>query len=213
MKNDTSNREDLGRVARRRIRVRAELLAAARQVFTTRGYQDATISEIITVADVAMGTFYLHFRDKEELLFALADEAIHILRGQLHAALAHSPDEPVIPLIVRTLLRAAYEQRDMLKLICTGETHYLFYARIQQTQHGLIQHFIPAFQAAQEAGMLGTYDPLLLAHLLVGMLVWAMSLWFEQDGPEPEVVAEHILFMLGQGIIPPHSTTNTKRSV
>jgi hypothetical protein len=45
------------------------------------------------------------------------------------------------------------------------------------------------------------------------MLVWAMSLWFEQDGPEPEVVAEHILFMLGQGIVPPHSTTKTERSV
>ncbi|GHO98253.1 TetR family transcriptional regulator [Reticulibacter mediterranei] len=212
MKDDTSIRENIGRVTRRRIRVRAELLAAAHQVFTSRGYQDATISEIITVADVAIGTFYLHFRDKEDLLFALADEAFHILRAQIHAALAHSPNEAVIPLIVRTLLQAAYEQRDMFKLICTGETHLLLHARMQQAQQGLIQHFIPAFQAAQEEGQLDSYDPVLLARLLVGMLVWAMGLWFEQDGPEPEVVAEHILFMLGQGIVPPHSMTNTERS-
>jgi AcrR family transcriptional regulator len=212
MKDDTSKNEEVGRVARRRIRVRAELLAAAHQVFTTRGYQDATISEIIAVADVAMGTFYLHFRNKEDLLFALADEAIHILRGQIHAALAHSPDGPVIPLIVRTLLQAAYEQRDMFKLICTGETHLLIHARVQQAQHGLSQHFIPVFQAAQEEGQLDGYDPVLLARLLVGMLIWAVGLWFEQDGPEPEVVAEHILFMLGQGIVPSRSTRKTERS-
>jgi AcrR family transcriptional regulator len=212
MKDDTSKYEDIGRVARRRIRVRAELLAAAHQVFTNRGYQDATISEIIAVADVAMGTFYLHFRDKEDLLFALADEALRILRAQIHVALAHSPDEAVIPLIVRTLLQAAHEQRDMFKLICTGETYLLLQARMQQAQHGLIQHFIPAFQAAQETGQLDTYDPVLLARLLVGMLIWAIGLWFEQDGPEPEVVAEHILFMLGQGIVPPHSTMKTERS-
>ncbi|HEX8033352.1 MAG TPA: helix-turn-helix domain-containing protein, partial [Ktedonobacterales bacterium] len=79
-----------GRVARRRARVRADLLSAARQVFTTRGYQEATISEIIQRADVAMGTFYLHFRDKEALLVALAEEGLATIREQIHAAIAQA---------------------------------------------------------------------------------------------------------------------------
>src|SRR5713226_1175453 len=59
-----ANAPEQSRVARRRARVRADLLAAARQVFARRGYQDATITEITQLADVAMGMFYLHFRDK-----------------------------------------------------------------------------------------------------------------------------------------------------
>jgi AcrR family transcriptional regulator len=188
------------RVARRRARVRADLLAAARQVFTTRGYQDATITEIVQVADVAMGTFYLHFRDKEELLVALANDALQVIREQVHAAIEQHADEPLVPLIIRTLLRTAYEQRDLFLLLSAGESHLLAHTHMLQGQEGLAEHFISALQEATETGLFASYDPVLLAHLLVGMLIRAINWWFEQDEPGPEVMADHILFVLGHGL-------------
>src|SRR6266700_3788179 len=109
MKDSMSKQTDTkhSRVARRRARVRADLLSAARQVFTTRGYQDATITEIVQVADIAMGTFYLHFRDKEELLVALAKDTLQVMREQVHAAIEQHANAPLIPLIMRALLRTA----------------------------------------------------------------------------------------------------------
>jgi AcrR family transcriptional regulator len=189
-----------GRVARRRARVRADLLAAARQVFTTRGYQEATISEIIQIADVAMGTFYLHFRDKEALLAAVAEEGLAIIREQIHSAIAQAPSEPLLPLIMRTLLRTAYQHRDLFLLIGAGESALLVRTRMHRAQESLAGHFLPLLQQAQEQGQLASYDPVLLAHLLVGLLLRSIDWWGEQDEPSPDVMADHLLFVLRQGL-------------
>lgn len=190
-----------GRVARRRARVRADLLSAARQVFTTRGYQEATISEIIQRADVAMGTFYLHFRDKEALLVALAEEGLATIREHIHATIAQAASEPLMPLIIRTLLRAAYQQRDLFLLIGASESALLVRTRTYQAQQGLAGHFIPLFEQAQEKGQLASTDPVLLAYLVVGLLLRAIDWWQHQDEPDPDVMADQILSLLEHGLL------------
>jgi AcrR family transcriptional regulator len=190
----------MGRVAQRRARVRAALLAAARQVFATRGYHDATISEIIQTADVAIGTFYLHFREKEELLDALAEEGLGTLREQIHATIDQHPDEPLLPLVIRTLLQTAYEQRDLFALIDAGESSILAQKHTHRAQAGLAEHFIPLFQAAGQTGQLGAPDPTLMAHLLVGLLMRAITWWFARDEPDPEEMAKQILSVLRHGL-------------
>ena len=189
-----------GRVARRRARVRADLLAAARQVFTTRGYQEATISEIIQIADVAMGTFYLHFRDKEALLVALAEEGLARMREQIHAAIAQAGSEPLLPLIMRTLLRTAYQQRDLFLLIGASESALLVRTRTHRAQEGLAGHFLPLLQQAREQGQLASTDPVLLSHLLVGLLLRAIDWWGEQDEPGPDEMADQMLSLLEHGL-------------
>ncbi len=191
-----------GRVARRRAQVRANLLSAARQVFTTRGYQQATISEIIQIADVAMGTFYLHFRDKEALLVALTEEGLATVREQFHAAIAQAGSEPLMPLIIRTLLRTAYQRRDLFMLIGAGESALLVRSRTHQAQQGLAGHFIPLFQQARDHGQLASYDPVLLANLLVGLLLRAIDWWHHQDEPGPDAMADQILSLLEHGLPP-----------
>jgi AcrR family transcriptional regulator len=190
---------DQGRVARRRARVRADLLAAARQVFTTRGYHDATIADVTQLADVATGTFYLHFQDKEELFVAVVEEGLHAMRDEIHAALRQQPDTPILALIIRTFLRTAYAQRDLFVLMSSGGPP-LTQPHTQQAQAGFTRHFVPALQAAQAAGQLASMDPALLAHLLVGLLLRAVSWWRDQDEPGPEVMADQILTLLAQGM-------------
>lgn len=52
---------------------RTQLLDAARSVFAKKGYEDATVSEIVSRAGVAQGTFYLYFPGKEALAGAFAE--------------------------------------------------------------------------------------------------------------------------------------------
>jgi AcrR family transcriptional regulator len=54
---------------------RQELMDAAETLFSERGIDDTTVSDIIERAGVAKGTFYWHFRSKEELLDALVERA------------------------------------------------------------------------------------------------------------------------------------------
>ncbi|MFD7295364.1 ScbR family autoregulator-binding transcription factor [Streptomyces sp. NPDC059897] len=51
----------------RAIRTRQAILSAAAVVFEERGYQAATINEILTAADVTKGALYFHFQSKEHL--------------------------------------------------------------------------------------------------------------------------------------------------
>ncbi|MDF3291396.1 ScbR family autoregulator-binding transcription factor [Streptomyces silvisoli] len=57
----------------RAIRTRKILVEAAATVFDQRGYEAATIGEIISTAGVTKGALYFHFASKEELAFAVLD--------------------------------------------------------------------------------------------------------------------------------------------
>jgi AcrR family transcriptional regulator len=54
---------------------RAEILAAARDVFTELGYDAATVRDIIRRTRLASGTFYNYFPDKESIFRELLHEA------------------------------------------------------------------------------------------------------------------------------------------
>ncbi|MCX5384338.1 ScbR family autoregulator-binding transcription factor [Streptomyces sp. NBC_00083] len=58
----------------RAIRTRRSILEAAAKVFEERGYQAATISEILNEAGVTKGALYFHFQSKEHLALGLLDE-------------------------------------------------------------------------------------------------------------------------------------------
>lgn len=51
-----------------------EILAAARNVFAEKGFDDTKVSEIAQMAGVAKGTFYIYFPSKLDLVLALVRE-------------------------------------------------------------------------------------------------------------------------------------------
>lgn len=62
---------------------RAALLAAARDIFVTRGYHDAKVDDIVAVANVAKGTFYLYFEDKRSVFAELVDQVVERLAAAI----------------------------------------------------------------------------------------------------------------------------------
>jgi AcrR family transcriptional regulator len=63
-----------GRREERKARNRAKLLDAARKVFAEKGLGEATARDIVRETDLASGTFYNYFRDKEDAFRALLEE-------------------------------------------------------------------------------------------------------------------------------------------
>jgi len=60
------------RTQRKRERTRGELVAAAEHLVAARGLDAVSIDDIVEAADVAKGTFYTHFADKNDLAAAIA---------------------------------------------------------------------------------------------------------------------------------------------
>ena len=54
-------------------RTRAALIASARHVFATRGFEGASLDEIADAAGYTRGAIYRHFANKEDLFFAVSD--------------------------------------------------------------------------------------------------------------------------------------------
>lgn len=62
------------------------MLQAAVLIFSERGYQAATIRDIVKEADVSIGTFYFYFPDKETLFVHLYEETADFLIPTLRQA-------------------------------------------------------------------------------------------------------------------------------
>jgi AcrR family transcriptional regulator len=73
-----------GRRDRKKARTRREILEAAMTLFETQGFEAVTVEQICRAADVARGTFFLHFPAKSALLL----EWNRQLAGELRARLA-----------------------------------------------------------------------------------------------------------------------------
>ena len=58
-----------------------ELLQIAYAKFVSKGYENASIDEIIEEAGIAKGTFYYHFKSKEELLEEVIDMMLDMQAG------------------------------------------------------------------------------------------------------------------------------------
>jgi AcrR family transcriptional regulator len=55
---------------------RSELIATARQLFYTKGYERTSVSDIVKEIGIAQGTFYYYFDSKQAILEAVVEELI-----------------------------------------------------------------------------------------------------------------------------------------
>lgn len=73
-------------------RTRARLMDAAVGVFARDGFEGASVNEIARAADVVNGTFYLHFKDKNDIAAAVAFGIAADVTRQLDAAMTDIDD-------------------------------------------------------------------------------------------------------------------------
>lgn len=198
MRNDSHPQENQarsshGRGSRRKERTRADMLAAARKVFAERGYHETSIAEITRTADVGVGTFYLHFRDKDEIFTTLIEEGLNEIREQVGSHMRGLPEEQRLSALIRLTFHYAYAQRDLFRIALTSERRLPGKFRAQDAlTDGLTQ----IFEEASQQGYLAEYDISLLARFVTGIVMQGIAWWFEHDEPEPEVMTEQVMLLL-----------------
>jgi AcrR family transcriptional regulator len=106
------------RVDRRRARTRAALLEAGRSLLANREVEGLSIDEIVATADVAKGSFYNHFADKE----VFAREIAAAVRRQAEIAVERANagiTEPRLRLAqaLCVFVRFATEHRDSAQVL------------------------------------------------------------------------------------------------
>jgi AcrR family transcriptional regulator len=109
------------RVARSAAR-RDAILAAALEEFSARGFEATRLDDVAKRADVAKGTIYLYFRDKEALFQELIRAMLTPVIGSIEAmGAADLPVSVLAEQIVELFVREIYETRrkDVIRLMLT----------------------------------------------------------------------------------------------
>ena len=76
----------------KRSRTRTRLIDAALRLMSERGIVATSVSEISAAADVANGTFYLHFRNKSEIVSVICQSVTLAMHTEMDSKRAHVLD-------------------------------------------------------------------------------------------------------------------------
>lgn len=70
--------EIAGKISRKdkALTTRNNLIAVAERLFTKHGYDSVSVDRIVETAGLAKGTFYVHFKSKDELLISLISDYV-----------------------------------------------------------------------------------------------------------------------------------------
>src|SRR6202790_2998481 len=91
-------------------RRRAEILDAAEALYAKKGWDALTVEQVARSARLSRALVYVYFRDKEELLFAIGERAMRLLRDRFtEAAASHSVGMDKVEAIGRAYMGYAYE--------------------------------------------------------------------------------------------------------
>jgi AcrR family transcriptional regulator len=172
--------------------VRAEIEAAAWELFGKKGYEDTTVAEIAVAAGLSRRTFFRYFASKEEVLTATTDEFAEAML----AAMAERPrDEPPLVAIERALvpvleshLALTRKSRTIIRLL--RESRSLRRAMLER--HALLEERLAVLLADRmKADPAKDSSPALLAFVARAMLDTAFNVWYDQGRKDiPGLVAE-----------------------
>jgi AcrR family transcriptional regulator len=113
--------------AKRARATRAALLAGARDVFVARGFEGATIAEIVARSGTSVGSLYNQFGGKENLFLELHRQHCDLLWDATHRAMdrarAGGTADPTAVYLVgaRTYLVTCWDVREPARLFLSGD--------------------------------------------------------------------------------------------
>lgn len=100
---------------------RTAMMQAAVRVFAEKGYHAATVRDIVAAADVAVGTFYFYFPDKETLFDHLFEETAAFMLQALDQALnSQSAFAARMDAVIRAYVNVAFYEPAVVQLLLVG---------------------------------------------------------------------------------------------
>lgn len=161
---------------------RQAIVDAAMELFTTVGYETTTISDVSKKAGVAVGTVYLYFKNKQELLYGVKDDFEITFVGYMQ-----NPELQAVPhhLRARPLMEACFalcaQQTAMAQLMALPPQ--MIGDMFQKQDIGLIHKALQAFlEEGIAAGSFRPIDTKIAAIAAYGMVHDSLHQCFGMEG-------------------------------
>ncbi len=149
-------------------RTRLRLLQAAETVFGEKGYERASIADITREAEVALGTFYVYFPDKQSLFVEVVDELGARLRRLIAEAVVGCENRIEVERAgLRTFFEFVGRHPRLYRIVRQAEfvDEACFRRYYDRFAHG----YVSGLEQAMAAGEVRRMDPEALAYCLMGL--------------------------------------------
>jgi AcrR family transcriptional regulator len=167
------------RRAREKVELRQAILRAAAELLVEVGYEGFSLRQVAERVGYSATTIYLYFEDREDLLFAVVDEAFDAFLAALRAAVDGEPDPRArLRALGRTYIRFGLEHPTQYRLMFMERTGYLLRCRPQEEtprigSFGVLRETV---QAAIDAGVLRPGDAQQYSQTLWALMHGVVSL-------------------------------------
>jgi AcrR family transcriptional regulator len=185
---DTTTRGRLPRLARR-----AQLLAAAQEVFVAQGYHAAGMDDIADRAGVSKPVLYQHFPGKLDLYLALVDQHAEVMVEAVRGALAATTDNKQrVGATIRAYFEFVEREGGAFRLIFESDltNEDAVRRRVERVTSRCAEAISEVI--AEDAG-LSPEEAMLLAVGLTGMANVAARYWLATEGSMPRDAAARLL--------------------
>jgi AcrR family transcriptional regulator len=194
---------------------RDNILAMAARLFAERGYAAGSIADLAAACGISKALLYHYYRDKEQLLFDIADRYIDSLQQIVDEVAAEglAPREHLRRLIERFM--SAYEHAAAYHRVLVQDVKYLsapHRRRVLAKQGRVVDGFADVIAAvAPQLAQRELLKPVTMT--LFGMINWTFT-WLKERGPVSyaqmaPVVAD--LFLGGALALPPSAPAESPR--
>ena len=181
---DTPSEIPHPRQDRRIIRTRRNLRSALMELIIEKGYDDVTIEDITERADLGRTTFYLHYKDKEELLLESIENTARELYSQVLLATppigSHTQEDSLRA--IDSVFQHAAENSILYRIILKGGAA----SRVRQMILVFLSEAVRPYFDYDLAGSAKSGLPVevltnYFSTSLLGFLTW----WLEREMPYP----------------------------
>lgn len=153
-------------------KTKKSIFKSAIKIFSTNGYDGATMDEISAMAGVAKGTVYYYFKSKDEVFKYIITEGVSLLRQQIEAINVGKGDYAYkLRELSKDQLRLVYENRDLFKVIMSqawgGKIRHLELRELLNEYMKDIEKFLTN---AIEDGTIKKCDSSFLTYTYFGMI-------------------------------------------
>lgn len=161
---------------RRIQRTRHLLQDALIAIILEKGFEAATVQDVLDRANVGRSTFYAHFHDKEDLLLSSFDH----LRTEFEHHLAGQPASEQSPWTLSlSMFQHAQEQRQLYKAMAGRQGGVVSLVHIQKYLFAYLHNHLKQVLLKREK----KFPPEILAHHITSAFTSLLTWWLDNDSP------------------------------
>lgn len=178
------------------------IVRAAEELFYEKGYHATSIIDITNEADIALGTFYIYFKDKYSLYKYLLLSYSHEIRKAIAVDIKPSHTRFEAEKIgLKSFLHFIRKHKHVYNII--WESLYIDKTLFVDYYESFADRYAKALEKAQGEGEVVNVDPVILSYLLMGVsnFIGLKYVMFDEDNEEEfDSVVDKVMEILRAGM-------------